>query len=162
MKWEKFYELATRHPELWGLMRTCATPYANTTGEQVREFVQKVVRYIAFRPYDTLDLEASSELRTSCQFPGLYDNRLTWEGIDYWVYFWVGTEQLPRARHVGSDAGEPRIKTTLLHLKNWYADFEEELGPVHGAFVLKITTTGGVSGRINVCYDIYPLPGESF
>ena len=161
MNWERFCEAATRHPELWKLMSDFATHFADTTPQQVREFVQKIVIYIAFRPYDSLDLEASAELKTSSKLPGLYDNRLKWEGVDYWVYFLVGTERNHRARHLGSDAMEPNIRTTLLHLKNWYAELDNP-GPVHGAFVLKINSSGGVRGVINTSYEIYPIPGGNF
>jgi hypothetical protein len=156
MKWEKFRKLQAQHPHLaydlnWrGVLR------------DEKEFVKKRIGFIAFRPFEALDLSAkyvssSTPLKTNF----IYVKMECYQAIEYQISFHVeGEDEGTRLRHVATDKGDGSIQAHIDDLTAWFEGCEEFRGKqLVWERVVKRTVSGsGHTGVSNMNLEIYPFP----
>ena len=156
MKWKKFEELAILHPYVYRDLQFHA-------GSRVmKELVRTKVGFIAFRPFDKLDLTAKSESRSE---PFRRNNphciKSHYESVEYIVSFHVeGEREDSRLRFVGPlDGG--RIQDCIDHLVEWFEGCESFRGK---KLIWERVTKRSVSGSwhlvSNINLEIYPFPPD--
>jgi hypothetical protein len=161
MKLKKFRDMTIRHPWLREIMLEAASPFADTTERQLKDFITEKVEFISFRPFEKLNLHSAQWHMLKTPIKGAYDFNCIWESTSYRVYFWIGNEKLARARSISDE--EPTVQDVILSIHDWYTAAvykNQELGQLRWGFVLKLYAEGGVNGLVKVHYDIYEFPAD--
>ncbi|MBP7927794.1 hypothetical protein KAZ57_01465 [Patescibacteria group bacterium] len=160
MKWTNFNELVARHPYWERLIHELAPlPFAGST-LLIREFIRTLVEGIAYRPFESLNLDKGFSIAVRKPGSGFYEHQRIWDATSYAVHFCVGKNRLDRARSVSAD--EPTVQAVINEIYRWHTDavneFPETLDPLVWGFVIKTSSYGGMRGLVSVRYDIYPFP----
>lgn len=163
MKINKYVSLAQRHPFLSVLLREMCSPYAKSTNEDLTLYLKGRVRYIAYRPWDSLNLESKNETQDLGHVPHAYSHQHFWSGVRYQIYFWIGDEKVPRARSVDSPWDDDQdalytIVDVINHLRAWYLDCFSPKGiPIRWEAIVKVSSEGGVTISPSTI-EVYPFP----
>ncbi len=160
MKWINFNELVARHPYWKSLIQELAPlPFAGSQ-PLLKEFVRTLVEGIAYRPFESLNLDKGFSIAVRKPGSGFYEHQRIWDATSYAVHCWVGKNSSSRARSVSSD--EPTVQAVINEIYRWHTDavtaFPETLDPLVWGFVVKTSSYGGMRGLVSVRYEVYPFP----
>jgi hypothetical protein len=156
MKWKKFLGLLAEYPFLdrdlvW-----------RNTADDLKKFVCTKVGYIAFRPFEKLDLSAkyaekSSPLPTKYQ----YVRMSSYEVTQYEISFHIeGEADGTRYRHVDGDRGDGSIQAHIDQLMEWFQNCEAFDGKqLIWERIIKRTVKGSsYAGITEMNLEIYLFP----
>lgn len=155
MKWKKFCDLVEKHnlsPHdlVWrGTLRSD------------REFVRTKVNYIAFRPFEKLDLSAKNS-STSTPLQGSYDivRKVCYQEVVYEIRFHIeGGGEGTRLRYVGND-GDGSVQACIEHIVEWFEGCQTFRGKrIVWERVVKKTVCGSWHvGLSKMSLEIYEFP----
>jgi hypothetical protein len=162
MKWNKFMALQSQYPFLandlsWrGVLR------------DTKEFVRKKIGYIAFRPFETLDLtsKATSSI-TVLKSAFRYTQMESYTSVEYQISFHVegegkheGGSGVDRLRYVTSEVGDGSIQAHIDDVTAWFTSCEAFNGKqLIWERVVKRTVSGSSHvGLSNMNLEIYVFP----
>ncbi|HEU0080501.1 MAG TPA: hypothetical protein VFQ72_00535 [Candidatus Paceibacterota bacterium] len=156
MKWKKFCELQAQYPFLahdlnWrGVLR------------DTKEFVRTKVGFIAFRPFEKLDLSASSSSRgTPLKSDYVHVKMECYTAVEYQLSFHVeGEGDGTRMRYVTTDIGDGSIQAHIDDVTRWFEGCEVFRGKqLVWERVVKRTVSGSsYAGLTDMSLEIYPFP----
>ena len=156
MKWKKFLELQAQHPFLgndlnWrGVLRNH------------KEFVRTKVGFIAFRPFDKLDLAAkAASSGTLLKSNYVHVKIECYQAVEYQLSFHVeGEADGTRLRYVTTDVGDGSIQAHIDDVIRWFEGCEVFRGKqLIWERVVKRTVSGSSHvGLTNMSLEIYLFP----
>lgn len=164
MKWHKFRRIREQTPWiLWyvGLMDVTAAPLNYPRGEatrRLRHWVRHHVGYIAFRPFDSLNLDCGNASEGT---------REEWVSTTFSVRLHIGGADEPfgRLRYVTSKVredghDETSIRKVMLELQSWHQKCWEKRGnPLSLDAVVKVIQSGSrAHGPRTQSLEIFPIP----
>ncbi len=156
MKWKKFLELQAQHPFLghdlnWrGVLRG------------YKEFVRTKVSFIAFRPFDKLDLTAkTASSGTPLKSYNVHVKMECYKAVEYQLNFHVeGEDNVTRLRYVTTDIGDGSIQAHIDDVIRWFEgceDFRDK--QLIWERVVKRTVSGSSHvGLTDMSLEIYLFP----
>lgn len=158
MRWDKFSTFTAQHLEMGSCLNMYVIPYFlqnnGSSGQYtLRTWVEDRISYIAMRPFDSLNLEAS-------------DGSGLGQTETYAVWFHIESEEKPysRARFTESDGPGTTVQQLMDGLINWHSEYWalQADRPIVFDSVVRHVTSGTLTGRFpRHSLDIYPVP-ESF
>ncbi len=167
MKWNKFVGIFTTYPWLqmhlgspWLVSLPLNVP-AEEARRQLKEYVRTQLDYIAFRPFDQLDLTASNggdhERITHPKYPN--NVFIRGEGIDYMIRLHIDGPDRPfeRARHI-----DTTIADAITDLVEWHGEY---WGPRKcplrlGAIVKRVSRGNDVTQFRRQHLEVYLFPSD--
>jgi hypothetical protein len=114
MKWSKYQDLATdprlAHCLSWHVGR-------NQHTSALKPWVEKYLKYVAVRPWDTLDFNAVGSL-------GSYSG----ENLGLWIHYRIGNDDLRGSylRESSDDSPSLSVRQQLDSIKNWHSTWWAE------------------------------------
>ncbi len=157
MRWKKFRKLQAQYPFLehdlgWG----CVLP-------KIKKFVRTKVDYIAFRPFDELELNAKPvSTGTPLQSDYVHVKMVEYyKTVDYHLIFHIeGEEQGARLRYVTDQIGDGSIQAHIDDVTKWFEGCELFRGKkLIWERVIKQATSGStLMGMSNMSLEIYEFP----
>lgn len=162
MKWKKFLELQARNPSLLHDLQWRVV----LAGREIREFVRTKVGFIAYRPFEKLDLNTKPPMditrldRTYACVPAE-----SYVGVEYdLIFHYEGEAPGSCGRIVTSnsmDVGDGSIQAHIDSITRW---FESNIKAFQGKRivwerVIKRTVSGGIyTGLASMNLEIYLFP----
>ncbi len=156
MKWSKYLALYAQYPFLnidlcWrGMLPS------------VKEFVRKKVGYIAFRPFEKLDLSAKySPSSTEIKSMFVHVRTEYYTAIEYQISFHIeGESASTRSRYVDPGIGDGSIQAHIDDLIKWFEGCEVFQGKqIIWERVIKRTVSGSsYAGLTKMDIEIYLFP----
>jgi hypothetical protein len=156
MKWHKFLELNAKYPFL------ASDLCWRGTLRNDKEFVRTKVGFIAFRPFEKLDLSTTeSSSSTPLKSNYVHVRMECYRATYYQIRFHVeGEAEGTRLRFVTTDIGDGSIQTHIDDVTNWFASCEVFRGK-HLVWerVVKRTVSGSSHvGLSKMDLEIYEFP----
>jgi len=156
MKWAKFVALRAQYPFIAGDLCFRGTLRSD------KEFIRTKVGFIAFRPFEKLDLSAKhSSSGTPLKSKYRHVRMECWEAVDYDIRFHVeGEDEGTRLRYVTTDVGDGSIQAHIDAVIEWFNNCEAFRGKqLIWERVVKRTTSGsGYIGLSKMSLEIYEFP----
>lgn len=156
MKWKKFRELQAQYPFLahdlnWrGVLR------------DTKEFVRTKVGFIAFRPFEKLDLSAKhSSSSTPLKSDYVHVKMECYRAVEYQLSFHVeGEGDGTRLRYVTTDIGDGSIQAHIDDVTRWFEGCEVFRGKqLIWERIVKRTVSGSShAGLTDMSLEIYLFP----
>lgn len=156
MKWKKFREIQAQYPFLshdlnWrGVLR------------DTKEFVRTKVGFIAFRPFEKLDLFAKqSSSGTPLKSNYVHVKMECYKAVEYQLSFHVeGEDNSARLRYVTTDIGDGSIQAHIDDVTRWFEGCEVFRGKqLVWERVVKRTVRGSShAGLTDMSLEIYLFP----
>lgn len=157
MKWHKFLQLREKNPQLvHDLMWT-------NNNRNLKDFVRTTVGFIAYRPFETIDLSTARESITSEPMKSEYQfvEMSSWKTVRYNLWFHVeGEGESTRGRFVGPDIGDGSIQAHIDEIKKWFAGCEVFRGKqlIWERIVKKTVSGSSHAGTTEVNFEIFLFP----
>lgn len=151
MKWKKFLELQKRHPFIEQDLKWRGDLL------DTKEFVRKKVSFIAFRPFDSLDLCSKSTLMTPVNWNS-HSNV-----VHYHLSFHIeGEEYGTNFRHVNGSVGDGSIQAQIDDATKWLENEKEFDGRqlVWERVVRTTMRVGTITGLTEMSLEIYLFPRQ--
>jgi hypothetical protein len=151
MKWQNYAEFAANHPELGLVLEQRLLHYPPSLYLSTRAWVEKQLKYIAVRPWESLDMSATSR-------PVHYNG----SGYTAWYHIENNEPAFWRARAAYSDGPATPVRDLLQNLQSWYGEYwaEQEDRPFVLDAIIKYTTIGTQDGYPLMSFDIYFPPAD--
>lgn len=117
MKWKKFVELRARYPFV-------ESDVLQSSGyvSDIREFVRQKVGFIAFRPFEKLDLTTKpswSDMPLKSEYA--FVKMASYQAVEYSLIFHVeGEKPGSRLRDIHNDVGDGSIQAHIDHIMEWF------------------------------------------
>lgn len=169
MKWKKFLELQTQHPYLEKDLYGMGGP------QKRKEFVRTKVGFIAFRPFEKLDMSARyTSSGTPLKSNYVHVKMECYEATDYRIVCHVeGEEDGTRLRYVTTDIGDGSVQAHIDDLTKWFEGCEVFRGKqLVWERVIKKTVSGSSHVGLSIMnleiylfprfYRFKPIPRERF
>lgn len=156
MKWKKFLALQAQHPFLGHDL--------NWRGvlKDPREFVRTKVGFIAFRPFDKLNLAAkAASSSTLLKSNNVHRTMECYQAIEYQLRFHVeGEADRTRLRYVTTDVGNGSIQAHIDDVTRWFEGCEVFRGrQLIWERIVKRTLSGSSHfGLTDMSLEIYLFP----
>lgn len=159
MKWNKFHKLATQYPFL-----AHDLVWRGSAPSDIKQFVREKVGFIAFRPFEALDLSSKS---TSSSTPLKSQYRHTqmesYQVVEYQLNYHVdadGTDGCGRLGYVTPSLGDGSIQAHIDDTMEWLEECDVFKGKqLVWERVVKRTTRGSShSGLTSMNLEVYLFP----
>ncbi len=158
MKWNKFQEMMYRHPFLVDDLNSVGIV---KKGKEIKEFVRTRVGFIAFRPFEKLDL-ASKTVSNGERLPSdyVYAKLERFTRVDYDLMFHhEGEPEGSRGRNVFSDKGDGSIQAHIDDVTKQFETLEHYRGKqLIWDRVIKRTLHGSSHMPAKIDLEIYLFP----
>ncbi len=156
MKWNKFQDELKKHPFLAHDLTW------RGVGRFTKEFVRTKVGYIAFRPFETLNMSAvGSSIGIPLKSKYIHAKEECYHNVDYQISFHIeGENDGSRLRYVTDDEGKIGIQAHIDDIQQW---FDNCFGFIDKQLVwervIKRTTRGSSrAGLTEMNLEIYLFP----
>ncbi len=156
MKWNKFQEISKQHPYL------ADTLVWRGTCQDTKEFVRKKVGFIAFRPFEKLDLSATQVYESSpLKSKYIYAKMECYKGVEYQIVFHIeGEAEGSRLHHVTFNEIGDNIQAHINEVIRWFKGCDVFSGKqIIWERVVKRTVKGSsYAGLTEMNLEIYQFP----
>jgi hypothetical protein len=156
MKWNKFCALQAKHPSLARDLRLHGDERID------KEFVRKKIDFIAFRPFEGLELSAkpsSSGIPLKSNYPNVTVE--SYESVNYSIVFHVeGENDGTRLRFVADDIGDGSIQAHIDEIATWFNSCDAFCGKqlIWERVVKKSIRGSSLVGMTSIRLEIYTFP----
>jgi len=129
----------------------------------LKEFVRTKVGFIAYRPFETINLLTARESVVSWQMKSDYEfvQMHSWKAVNYDLWFHVeGEGESTRVRFMSPDIGNGSIQAHMEEISKWFAGSQYFRGKqlIWERIVKKTKSGSSHAGTTEINFEIFLFP----